>query len=100
MYSVYTLKRVDGVMQRLSCLQGENDVLLELIHRVLIQWKKAEKNYIRQGDIYILKNPNTMRTRMLREIYISLLKEARKRRLVLTEEQLLHRILYPDIYEL
>ncbi len=83
-------------MQELGCLQGENDVLLELIHRALIQWKRAEKDYLRQGDIYMLKSRNTMSAQMLREIYISLLKEARKRELVLTEEQLLDRILYPD----
>jgi hypothetical protein len=96
MYSVYAWKRVDGIMQELGCLQGENDVLLELIHRALIQWKRAEKDYLRQGDIYMLKSRNTMSAQMLREIYISLLKEARKRELVLTEEQLLDRILYPD----
>lgn len=77
-------KRVGGIMQRCDRLTNEGDVLLELIHRTLLQWKRFENNSANERDVHLLKC-----------IYISLLREARKRKLALNPKQLLDRILYP-----
>jgi hypothetical protein len=67
-------------------IEDENDVLLEIIHKALIQWKIAESYSLKRKDACWIKS-----------VYISLLREARRRRLALNGRQLLERILYPHI---
>lgn len=70
-----------------------NEVILDMIHTALQKWKKAEYMTL-DDDVYILKNRNRIRAEALKSIYLELLKEAKKRDISLSSEQLLDRILY------
>lgn len=70
-----------------------NEVILDMIHTALQKWKKAEYMTL-DDDVYILKNRNRIRAETLKSIYLELLKEAKKRDISLSSEQLLDRILY------
>ncbi len=72
----------------------KDDNLLELLHKALIQWKAAEVRAEKVGEVYVLKNRNQLRAAALQKIYVELHKEARKRALSLSTEQLLARIIY------
>jgi hypothetical protein len=71
-----------------------DDMLLDLIHDALKRWKAAELD-ARRNKAYLLEYRNRIRAEALRNIYLELLREARRRRLSLTDQQLLDRILYP-----
>lgn len=66
--------------------KDENDVFLDVVHTALVLWKRAEASHW-----------DRERVRWLKSIYVSLLKEARKRSVSLNGRQLLERILYPRI---
>lgn len=70
-----------------------NEVILDMIHTALQKWKKAEYMTL-DDDVYILKNRSRIRAEALKSIYLELLKEAKKRDISLSSEQLLDRILY------
>lgn len=71
----------------------DDAMLLKMIHEALKKWKNAEGFALaEQTDVLVVRNK--IRAAALRNIYIELLREARKRDLSLTTEQLLDRILY------
>ncbi|MCM8899881.1 hypothetical protein KVG29_01410 [Caldicoprobacter algeriensis] len=78
--------RAGGMVQNGDIKKDENDVLLELVHRALILWKKAEDSHLDHEKV-----------RWLKSIYVYLLKEARRKSVTLNGRQLLERILYPRI---
>ncbi|NLX71274.1 MAG: hypothetical protein GX024_10385 [Clostridiales bacterium] len=63
-----------------------DDVLLDLIHIALLNWKKTNMSCRMKDKVVLGKG-----------VYICLLKEAKKRGLFLNSKQLLDRILYPQI---
>jgi hypothetical protein len=79
-----------------SVAEHDNEVLLELVQKAYKKWKWAELNYKRQDGVYVLKNRNKIRAESLRDIYITLLLEARKRDVSMTPKQLFNFILYPS----
>lgn len=80
-------------MLRVENSEQCNEVILDMIHTALQKWKKAEYMTL-DDDVYILKNRNRIRAEALKSIYLELLKEAKKRDISLSNEQLLDRILY------
>lgn len=80
-------------MLRVENSEQCNEVILDMIHTALQKWKKAEYMTL-DDDVYILKNRNRIRAEALKSIYLELLKEAKKRDISLSSEQLLDRILY------
>ena len=71
-------------MREKNSAESQDNVLLDLIHIALLNWKKADVS------------PGTGKKPFLgKGIYICLLKEAKKRGLYLNHKQLLERILYP-----
>lgn len=68
---------------------------LYLIHTALDNWKTAEKQIERYKSNPSLRMKYKIRAMGLKEIYLELYIEARKRELHMTPGQLLRRILYP-----
>jgi len=78
----------------MTVIPNRDDMLLDLIHDALKKWKMAEQK-VAGHKPGLLEYRNRIRAQALRSIYLELLREARKRKLSLTSEQLLQRILYP-----
>ncbi|MGI6706462.1 MAG: DUF2508 family protein [Clostridia bacterium] len=68
---------------------------LHLIHTALDNWKTAEKQIERYRSNPSLCMKYKIRAMGLKEIYLELYREARKRELHMKPRQLLKRILYP-----
>lgn len=74
--------------------QYQQEQLLDLIHEALLGWKAAEMRAEARGSAIFLRQRNRIRAESLKGIYLEMLKEARTRKLSLSSEQLLARILY------
>ncbi|NLO83354.1 MAG: hypothetical protein GX094_09930 [Clostridiales bacterium] len=73
-------------MRGKNIVDSQDDVLLDLIHIALLNWKKAD----------MLSDANK-KPLLGKGIYTCLLREAKKKGLYLNHRQLLERILYPHI---
>ena len=69
----------------------DNAHLLKAIQEALIKWREAEELFMYQ-DIYTKKNDHILKIERLKQAYIDLLKEAKKRNLSLTKDQMAERI--------
>jgi len=69
----------------------DNAHLLKAIQEALIKWREAEELFMYQ-DIYTKKNGHILNIERLKQAYIDLLKEAKKRNLSLTKDQMAERI--------
>lgn len=78
--------RAGGMVQNGDIKKDENDVLLELVHRSLMLWKRVEDSHLDREKVL-----------WLRSVYLYLLKKAREKGVALNGRQLLERILYPRI---
>lgn len=78
--------RAGGMVQSGDVKRDKNDVFLELVHRALMLWRKAEDSHL-----------DSEKVRWLKSVYICLLKEAKRKSIALNGRQLLERILYPRI---
>ncbi len=67
--------------------------LLELIQETVREWQNAERNYLSQDDSHPLREQNYLRVQVLKELYQSLIREAKKRELTLSSEQLINQII-------
>ncbi|HZJ57561.1 MAG TPA: hypothetical protein VFD89_04895 [Clostridia bacterium] len=74
----------------------DNETLLGLLQGAFKDWKRAQNICVRQGDIYIRQNSYFDNAENLRDTYLSLLNEARKRDLSLSREELINSILYTE----
>ncbi|MDD3613022.1 MAG: hypothetical protein WC097_01760 [Eubacteriales bacterium] len=69
----------------------DNAHLLKAIQEALTKWREAEELFMYQ-DIYTKKNDHILNIERLKQAYIDLLKEAKKRNLSLTKDQMAERI--------
>lgn len=69
----------------------DNAYLLKAIQEALTKWREAEELFMYQ-DIYTKKNDHILNIERLKQAYIDLLKEAKKRNLSLTKDQMAERI--------
>lgn len=69
----------------------DNAHLLKAIQEALTKWREAEELFMYQ-DIYTKKNDHILNIERLKQAYIDLLKEAKKRKLSLTKDQMAERI--------
>ena len=69
----------------------DNAHLLKAIQEALTKWREAEELFMYQ-DIYTKKNGHILNIERLKPAYIDLLKEAKKRNLSLTKDQMAERI--------
>ncbi len=72
----------------------DNEKLLELIHETVREWQSAESRFVSED----LEEQNYLRVELLKELYQSLIREAKERDLTLSKEQLINQIIHrhPD----
>ena len=82
----------DAMKTRRSNL--DDGQLLGLIQETVKEWKSAEDYFSKQCDVYTLKDKNYARIQELKDLYESLIREAKDRNLALSKEKLISQIIY------
>ena len=76
--------------------QYDDGKLLELLQGAFRDWKRMENICMEYDRIHVRQNGILYHVDLLKDTYLSLLKEARKRNLSLTSQELLSTILYTE----
>ncbi|HZJ83057.1 MAG TPA: hypothetical protein VFD57_04515 [Clostridia bacterium] len=77
--------------------QCDDRRLLELLNQAFQDWKRMEKLYKGQDKVYVRQNDKGYNGETLKSTYLSLLREARKRDIFLTSEELFNTIIYTKV---
>jgi len=76
-----------------ECRNLDNGRLLELIQDTIREWQDAESCYLSKDGIEELEDKNYRKIQLLKELYQSLIREAKERNLTLSKEQLFTQII-------
>lgn len=71
----------------------DNQRLLELLRGAFQDWKRIEDICSKQSKVYVRQNNYQHHAELLKDTYLSLLREARNRKLSLTSRELVNSIL-------
>ena len=89
---MYPFEEDDDVMGKRMTL--DNEKLLDLIQATVREWQSAEEGFLDQCDAYTIGDRDYLRAEELKELYQSLIREAKRRNLALSKEQLISQVIY------